>query len=98
MTGPRLLTFAEAVAEIAAAAGRPIEFVRVEPEDYAAAARGQGLPDELVDFLIYLFTTVLDGRNAHVTDGIDRGLGRKPGDFADYVRKTAATGSWNAYE
>ncbi|MET8774171.1 NmrA family transcriptional regulator [Nocardia sp. NPDC004654] len=96
VTGPRLLTFAEAVAEIAAAAGRPIEFVQVAPEDYAAAARSQGLPDELVDFLIYLFTTVLDGRNAHVTDGIERGLGRKPGDFADYVRKTAATGVWNA--
>ncbi|MFI9506377.1 NmrA family transcriptional regulator [Nocardia sp. NPDC052566] len=89
VTGSRLLTFAEAVGEIAAATGRRIDYIQVSPEDYAAAARAQGLPDELVDFLIYLFTTVLDGRNAHVGDGIDRGLGRPPRDFADYVR-----GAW----
>ncbi|WP_282782245.1 MULTISPECIES: NmrA family transcriptional regulator [unclassified Nocardia] len=94
VTGPRLLTFAEAIAEIATAAGRPIEFLQIPADDYAAGARAQGLPDELVDFLVYLFTTVLDGRNAHVTDDIERGLGRAPGDFADYVRKTAATGVW----
>ena len=34
LTGPRLLTFAEAVAEIAAASGRSIRFVQVTPEQY----------------------------------------------------------------
>jgi hypothetical protein len=43
--------------------------------------------------LIYLFTNVLDGRNAHVTDGVQRALGRQPNDFANYARATSAT--WN---
>ena len=36
VTGPRLLTWAEAVAEIARATGRPIRYVPVSLEDYAA--------------------------------------------------------------
>ncbi|RJO72380.1 NmrA family transcriptional regulator [Nocardia panacis] len=86
VTGARSLTFAEAVAEIAAAAGRPIDYIQVTPEEYAAAAREHGLPEDLIEFLLYLFTTVLDGRNAAPSDGIARGLGRAPRDFADYVR------------
>jgi hypothetical protein len=42
----------------------------------------------------YLFTEVLDGRNAHLTDGVQRALGRPPRDFAEYARETAATGIW----
>ena len=44
--------------------------------------------------LDYLFATVLDGRNAHLTDGVQRALGRPPKDFADYARDVAATGVW----
>jgi hypothetical protein len=38
---------------------------------------------------------VLDGRNAHVADGVQRVLGRPARDFADYAHDTAATGVWN---
>jgi uncharacterized protein YbjT (DUF2867 family) len=89
LTGPRLLTVADAVAEIAAATGRDITFVQVPPRDYAAA-----LPPEVAELLMYLFTTVLDGRNAHLTGDVRRVLGRPPRDFADYAKETAATGGW----
>ena len=42
-----------------------------------------------------LFTEVLDGRNAHLADGVQRALGRQPRDFRDYARDAAATGVWN---
>jgi hypothetical protein len=45
--------------------------------------------------LTYLFGTILDGRNAHVTDGVSRALGRQPGDFVDYARDAAASGVWD---
>jgi hypothetical protein len=48
-----------------------------------------------VELLTYLFTEVLDGRNARLTDGVRRALGRKPRDFADYAREAAATGVWD---
>jgi uncharacterized protein YbjT (DUF2867 family) len=89
VTGPRLLTFPEAVAEIAAATGRDIRFQAVPVEDYM-----QDVPPEFVWLLRYLFTEVLDGRNAHVTDGVQRALGRPPRDFRDFARETAATGVW----
>ena len=96
LTGPRLLTFAEAVDEIARAADRDIRYLPISLEDFAAAAAEQGVPGDLIELLAYLLTEVLDGRNAHVADGVDRALGHAPRDFADYARATAATGVWHA--
>jgi hypothetical protein len=46
-------------------------------------------------WLVYLFQEVLDGRNAHLADGVQRALGGEPRDFADYARDAAGTGIWN---
>jgi uncharacterized protein YbjT (DUF2867 family) len=95
LTGPRLLSFAEAVAEIADATGREIGYVPISLEAFASASRAQGVPADVVDLLTYLFGEVLDGRNAHLTDGVQRALGRPPRDFRDYARTTATTGVWH---
>lgn len=92
LSGPRLLTFAEAVAEIAEASRRSIRFVQVPMEQYAAALVDNGVPAEFVWLVTYLFTEVMDGRNAHLTDGVQRALGRAPRDFRDYAREAAASG------
>ena len=94
LTGPRLLTFAEAIEEIARVTGRQIRYIEVSTQEYAATLAAEGLPDDFAWLLSYLFTTVLDGRNAYLSDGVQRALGRSPRDFADYVRETAASGVW----
>jgi uncharacterized protein YbjT (DUF2867 family) len=94
VTGPRLLTFPEAIAEIATAAGREIRYVPVSLEEYAAMLTEYQVPAEVVQMLTGVFAEVLDGRNAHLTDGVQRALGRPPRDFAEYARDTAATGIW----
>ena len=94
LTGPRLLTFAEALEEIADAAGRRISFAPISIEEYRAELVGLGLPAELVWLMTYLFTEVLDGRNSALTDGVQRALRRPPRDFTDYARAAAATGVW----
>ena len=94
LTGPRLLTFAEAVHEIAKATGRDIRYVQISREDSSTVLGEQGLPANLVWLLDYLFDTVLDGRNASLSDGVQRALGREPRDFADYARDAAAAGAW----
>jgi len=96
LTGPRLWTFAEAVAEIGRAARRPIRYVPIPVEDYAVVLRAARVPSEFVELLTYLFAEVLDGRNASIADGVQRALGRAPKDFAAYAKATAATGIWNA--
>ena len=35
-----------------------------------------------------------DGRNAQLSDGVRRVLGRPPTDFADWARAAAANGAW----
>jgi uncharacterized protein YbjT (DUF2867 family) len=96
VTGPELWTFRDAVAEIAAATKRSIRYVQVSTDVYAAMLREAQLPPDLAALILYLFTDVLDGRNASTTDGVMRALGRPPRGFSDYVRETAATGVWNA--
>ncbi|MGJ7514541.1 NAD(P)H-binding protein [Pseudomonas baetica] len=95
LTGPRALTFADAVAEIARATNRDIAFVAVPPDAYRVALEQEQLPSGLIDLVLYLFTTVLDGRNTPVTNGVQDALGRPAKDFSEYVRHTAATGVWN---
>jgi uncharacterized protein YbjT (DUF2867 family) len=95
LTGPRSLTFAEAAAEIAGAAGREIRYVPVSLEEHAAEAAQHGVPAEVVELLTYLFAEVVDGRNANTTDGVRRALGREGRDFAEYTREVAATGVWD---
>lgn len=95
LTGPRALTFSEAVAEIANATGRHIDFVAVPPQAYRQALEQEHIPAEVIELILYLFTTVLDGRNTPVADGVQRALGRPARDFCDYVHCTAATGIWD---
>ena len=96
LTGPRLLTFEEAVGEIARAANREIRYVPVSMPEFESLLAEQEVPAEYVWLLTYLFTEVLDGRNAYPTDGVQRALGREPRDFKDYARDAAATGVWDS--
>jgi uncharacterized protein YbjT (DUF2867 family) len=95
LTGPRSMTFAQTAAEIGEAAGREIRYTPVSLEQHAAELEEHGVPPEFVEFLTYLFSEVVDGRNADTTDGVRRALDREPRDFGDYVRATAASGVWN---
>ena len=81
LTGPKLLTFAEAIGQIARASGREIRYVQISMDDYVAALEQAQLPADLIALIKYLFTEVLDGRNAYVTDGVQRALGRAPIEF-----------------
>ena len=95
VTGPRLLTFAQAVEEITKATGRDIRYVQISNQQFASQMAEHGVPEDVIALTTFLFDTVLDGRNSHVTDGVQRALGRPPRDFADYARDAAATGVWH---
>lgn len=96
VTGPRLLTFADAVGELARATGREVRYLPVTPEQFISSLTGRGVPTEYATQLTGLMTEVFDGRRAHVTDTVERVLARPPHDFTTYARETAATGVWDA--
>ena len=96
LTGPRSLTFDEVAAEISKATGRELRYTPVTLEQHAAEAAEHGVPNEVIELLTYLFAEVVDGRNADITDGVHRALGRDARDFGDYVREVTASGVWDA--
>jgi uncharacterized protein YbjT (DUF2867 family) len=98
VTGPRLLTFAEAMAEITRATGRSIEYVPITPDQFEAGLMEQQTPKDMVWLLKYLFNEVLDGRNAYVANGVQQALGRPPRDFTDFAHTTATGSVWKTKE
>lgn len=91
----RLMTFKQAVEEIAATTGKTIYYKEISIDDYIITLREYNVPDVIINLITYLFTEVLDGRNESITDGVERALGRKPTDFSEYAKKAAKTGVWN---
>ncbi|WP_207391311.1 NmrA family NAD(P)-binding protein [Streptomonospora litoralis] len=91
LSGPRLLSFGDVARELSTATGRDIRYVPVTGDEFRAILRENGLPEEFAD----LFELVSDGRNAHLVDGVERALGRKPRDFREFAAEAAATGVWN---
>jgi uncharacterized protein YbjT (DUF2867 family) len=98
LTGPRLLNFEQAVAEIAQITGRKIQFQSLSVYEYINMLREYQVPEDELWLVNYLFSEVLDGRNSSVTSDIEKILGRKATDFTEYVQKTALTGVWNQNE
>jgi uncharacterized protein YbjT (DUF2867 family) len=96
LTGPRLLSWREAVAEIAEATGRELTYTPVAPRAYGDQLAAFGVPPEDVKLLVEVFDAFLDGRNAHLTSDVHEVLGRAPRDFGDFVREAAAAGAWKA--
>jgi uncharacterized protein YbjT (DUF2867 family) len=93
LTGPRLLSFAQAAAEISAAADRQVQYLPMSLHDFRAAMTAAVGPD-MANMYTDLCQEVFDGRNACLADGVQRALGRAPRSFADYCRATAGAGVW----
>jgi uncharacterized protein YbjT (DUF2867 family) len=94
VTGPELLTFKDCVDEIAKQLNKEIHFVSVPIDDYMAILKDQNVPDDFCWLLKELFTVVFDGRNSHLSHGVEQATGKTPTTFAQYVAKTVKSGHW----
>lgn len=95
VSGPRGITFGEAVATMARATGRTISYTELTPEEYRAELFAEGYPEVAVNALDALFALHREGHTAEPADGVRQVLGRAPVDFDTYVARAAATGVWN---
>ena len=93
VTGPRLMSFSNMADELAYAIGRQVRHIPISFEDFHANVAASG-----GDFVADVFTAIaretLDGRNAHLTDGVERAIGRKPRDFSTFAKDAAQSGAW----
>ncbi|TDB73001.1 NAD(P)H-binding protein [Micromonospora sp. KC723] len=95
LSGPRALTFAEAVATMAAAAGRPLRYAELTARKYRAELLAEGVPEEVAADLGAMFANMRAGGTAEPVDGVRRVLGREPVDFDRYASRAAAAGAWS---
>ncbi|MEJ2394794.1 MAG: NAD(P)H-binding protein [Candidatus Thiodiazotropha sp.] len=93
VTGPRLLSFAQAAEELSQAMGQEISYHPITLDEFHAAMLeigGQIVADVFTD----ICREVLDGRNASLGDGVQRALGREPRDFSDFCHSAKVAGAW----
>lgn len=98
VTGPELLSFHQIAEQLAESSGRSVRYQPIAIDQFTEALAAQGLPADVIGLLSYLFTEVLDGRNAQVAHGVQQALGRPARSFAQYARNAAAQGAWISEE
>ncbi|MGW2330324.1 NAD(P)H-binding protein [Streptomyces sp. NPDC001700] len=94
LTGPRAITFGEAVELISRASGQPIAYRRISPDEYAATLVKEGLSEDDAHHVAEMFVMMERGLIAGTTDDLATLLGRAPRTFEDYVVRVAAAGAW----
>jgi uncharacterized protein YbjT (DUF2867 family) len=93
LTGPRALSFADALEIIARASGRPVRF-RGTAEDYLAAQAALSAPAEQARQEIEAFASLRKVGDAQPTGVVRQVTGREPKDFERYAAEAAAGGDW----
>ena len=94
LTGPALMTFAEATAAIATATGRAITYAEISAAELVADLTAIGLPAADAEELGGVFAHILDGHNEHLASGVQDALGRAPRAFSEYAERAVASGAW----
>lgn len=94
LTGPRGLTFAEAVDLVGRASGLAPTYRRTTPEEYTAALLEQGLDEDAARSVTAMYDLLDRGAISGVDDGVAAVLGREPRPFEEYVLRGAAAGRW----
>lgn len=93
VTGPQLLTFEEATAELSLWTGQSLSYQAITSEQFREALTELGGP-LLADVFTEVCRQIFDGRNAKLGNGVERALGRPPRAFSDFCARAAARGAW----
>lgn len=88
VTGPELLTFADAAGLLTEASGHPVTYLPVSLEEFHAAITAEAGADE-ADLLTDLCREVFDGRNESLAHGVQQALGREPRSLRAVLAETA---------
>ncbi|MFC5724525.1 NAD(P)H-binding protein [Streptomyces gamaensis] len=94
LSGPRSLTFTEALTIIGTATGRTLHHQYQHPDDYTRDQIAHGHPADEAAAIAAFLDQIRQGKDDYVSTGVEDVLGRAARTFEDYVKTTAATGIW----
>lgn len=86
VTGPELLSFHQLAKRFSAVNHIDVIFESITLSQFQQNMHDVGASESEVEMLTYLFSEVLDGRNAYMCDGIQQALGRAPRSFSQYIQ------------
>ena len=89
LTGPQALTEAEAAERLAAALGKPVKYVNLTPDQLAGGLRSHGVPDFMVEGLVFLESVKAQGWAAQVSPAVAQITGRPAESLSDFLRREA---------
>ena len=93
ITGPRVITFAEVASILTETLGRHIEYIPITFEAFHAELE-RATDAQYADIVTSIARETFDGRNARLSDGVERVLNRPPRDFTEFALKAAKSGCW----
>ena len=89
LTGPEALGYAEAVALISEAIGKPVAYQAVDDDTFVGTLVGAGVPEVYARFLASIFYPVREGWTAAVTDDVRTLTGHPARGVAAWVKENA---------
>lgn len=95
LTGPQLLSFADIAGMLSQASGRAVEYVPISFEQFHSELE-RAADTQFADIVTAIARETFDGRNAHLTGGVQRAIGRPPREFAAFAEQAARAGAWHA--
>lgn len=90
ITGPQVLSYAEAAAIIGHARGKPVEHVAISEAELADRWATIGLPRDYAAMLAAMDVAISHGAEDRVSDAVRRVTGRAPRDFTSFARESVA--------
>ena len=90
LTGPEALSHAEIATRLSAAWRRPIRYVDLARDRFAARLAAQGLPADFAADVAFLFAEVATGTLAATTTHVQDLTGRAPRTFAEFLARGAS--------
>ncbi len=80
-----MLSFSQLAETFSQVLERDVSFEQITASEFVKRLQANHVDPGAIAMLSYLFTEVLDGRNAFVSDGVQRALGRPPKTFHAFV-------------
>jgi uncharacterized protein YbjT (DUF2867 family) len=89
LSGPQAHTFDDAAVILSTHAGRTIRFRDEDPDLHAQHLHEAGAPDGYIAWRMAMLDGIRHGRDAYISDGVQRVLGRPAASFADWATREA---------
>jgi uncharacterized protein YbjT (DUF2867 family) len=89
LTGPKALTYGEAVGALSTVAGREVRYQPIPDEAFRQSLADAGWLPGQIETMSVLFGTVRDGAAAHTSDAVERVTGRPPRSLQTFAREHA---------